>query len=81
MKARTLLFTTALATVTALALPSAQSGAPAQATASGYLTPPKVIADIMDATPLPSVQLSRDRTMMLLSYRTAMPSIENRFSF
>ena len=39
------------------------------------MTPPKVIADIMDATPLPSVQLSRDRTMMLLSYRTAMPSI------
>ena len=29
----------------------------------------------MDATPLPTVQLSRDRTMMLLSYRTSMPSI------
>ncbi len=75
MKMRTLLFTTALATVGALALPSAQSATQAQATASGYMMPPKAIADIMDATPLPSVQLSRDRTMMLLSYRTAMPSI------
>jgi len=50
--------------------PSAQSSAPA-----GYLTPPKVIADIMDAEPLPAVVLSPDRTTMLLLHRRAMPTI------
>src|SRR6185503_9651979 len=51
------------------ALPSAQSKP------SGYLTPPKVIADLMDAPPLPAVSLSPDRTVMLLSHRKSMPSI------
>ncbi|MGE5833919.1 MAG: hypothetical protein ACM4AI_05530, partial [Acidobacteriota bacterium] len=37
--------------------PSAQAPA-----TTAYLTPPKVIADIMDADPLPSVTLSPDRT-------------------
>lgn len=71
MNARIVLFITALATVAALALPSAQSAQPA----SGYLMPPKAIADIMDAEPLPGVQLSRNRATMLLSYRRSMPSI------
>jgi dipeptidyl aminopeptidase/acylaminoacyl peptidase len=69
MKARLVLFITVLATIAGLALPSAQSAK------SGYLTPPKVIADIMEAEPLPGVQLSRDRATMLLSYQTSMPSI------
>ena len=47
----------------------------AQAPASGYLTPPKVIADIMDAEPLPTVSLSPDRTIMLLAHRRSMPTI------
>ncbi len=51
--------------------PSAQMPAPA----SGYLTPPKVIADIMDAEPLPGVALSPDRKVMLLSHRRSMPTI------
>jgi dipeptidyl aminopeptidase/acylaminoacyl peptidase len=67
----TALFVTALAIAGALAFPSAQSRQP-----SGYLTPPKAIADIMNAEPLPGVALSRDRSMMLLSYRRSMPSIE-----
>jgi dipeptidyl aminopeptidase/acylaminoacyl peptidase len=50
--------------------PAAQSPA-----ASGYLTPPKVIADIMDAEPLPTVTVSPDRTMLLVAYRRSMPSI------
>jgi dipeptidyl aminopeptidase/acylaminoacyl peptidase len=53
------------------ASPSAQSPAPA----SGYLMPPKVIADIMDAAPLPAVSLSPDRSVMLLSHRRSMPTI------
>ena len=52
---------------------SAQAPAPAPAT--NYLTPPKVIADIMDAVPLPGVSLSPDRSMMLLSYRRSMAAI------
>jgi dipeptidyl aminopeptidase/acylaminoacyl peptidase len=43
--------------------------------ATRYLTPPKVIADIMDTEPLPAVSLSPDRTMMVLSYRRSMPTI------
>ena len=69
MNARVVVFISALTTVAALALPSAQSAKPA------YLTPPQVIADIMDAPPLPGVQLSPDRSTMLLSYRTSMPTI------
>jgi dipeptidyl aminopeptidase/acylaminoacyl peptidase len=52
--------------------------APAQAPSaapSGYLTPPKVISDIMDAEPLPGVSLSPDRKVMLLSHRRSMATI------
>jgi len=47
----------------------------AQSKPSAYLTPPKVIADLMDAEPLPGVSLSPDRTVMLLTHRKSMPSI------
>ena len=50
--------------------PSAQSTAP-----SGYLMPPKVIADIMDAEPLPGVSVSPDRTTLLLTHRRSMPTL------
>ena len=53
--------------------PSAQG--PAAASAPGYLTPPKVIADIMDAEPLPGVALSPDRKMMLLSHRRSIGAV------
>ncbi len=59
----------ALAFVFCLAL-SAQSPTPPV-----YLTPPKVISDIMDAEPLPGVSLSPNRQMMLLSHRRSMPTI------
>jgi dipeptidyl aminopeptidase/acylaminoacyl peptidase len=42
---------------------------------SGYQMPPRIIADIMDAAPLPGVALSPDRTSLLLSYRPSMPTI------
>ena len=42
---------------------------------SGYLTPPKVVVDILDAPPTPGVVLSPDhRTVALLS-RRSMPSV------
>ncbi len=50
--------------------PAAHSQAP-----SGYLTPPKVIADIMDAEPLPGVLLSPDRQTLLLTHRRSMPTL------
>ena len=46
----------------------------AQSVATGYLTPPKVVADIMDAEPLPAVTLSPDRRTMLLLHRRSMMS-------
>jgi dipeptidyl aminopeptidase/acylaminoacyl peptidase len=52
------------------AAPLAQS-----ATSSGYLMPPKVVADIMEAEPLPGVLLSPDRSTLVLTHRRAMPSI------
>jgi len=48
----------------------AQSSAP-----SGYLMPPKVIADIMDAEPLPGVLVSPDRSTLLLTHRRSMPTL------
>ncbi len=42
---------------------------------SGYLTPPKVIVDIMDAEPLPGVQVSPDRKTMLMTHRRSMPTL------
>jgi dipeptidyl aminopeptidase/acylaminoacyl peptidase len=51
-----------------LAAPTAQAP-------TGYLTPPKVIVDIMDAEPLPGVQLSPDRKTMLLTHRRSMPTL------
>jgi dipeptidyl aminopeptidase/acylaminoacyl peptidase len=54
----------------AIVAPAAQSTAP-----SGYLMPPKVIADIMDAEPLPGVSVSPDRTTLLLTHRRSMPTL------
>ena len=54
----------------AIAVPTAQRQTP-----SGYLTPPKVIVDIMDAEPLPGVALSPDRKTMLMTHRRSMPTL------
>ena len=47
----------------------------AQSKPSAYLTPPKVVADIMNAEPLPAVSVSPTRKAMLLTYRKSMPSL------
>ena len=62
-------FAFALVALTIVA-PAAQSTAP-----SGYLTPPKVITDIMDAEPLPGVVVSPDRKTLLLTHRRSMPTL------
>lgn len=61
--------TVALAALTVVAL-TAQSTA-----SSGYLTPPKLIMDIMDAEPLPGVLVSPDRKTLLLTHRKSMPTL------
>ena len=43
---------------------------------AGYLTPPKAIADIMNAAPLPTVSVSPAGDVIVLMSRHAMPSIE-----
>src|ERR1043165_5013727 len=45
------------------------------ATPSGYLTPPKVITDILDAPPTPGVIVAPDRRVVALLYRRSMPTI------
>jgi dipeptidyl aminopeptidase/acylaminoacyl peptidase len=42
---------------------------------STYLTPPRVIVDILDAPPIPAVSVSPSRTSMVVAERTSMPSI------
>jgi dipeptidyl aminopeptidase/acylaminoacyl peptidase len=60
-----------------LALTSAQQGQTKKQTApaAGYLTPPKVIVDILDAPPTPSVTVSPDRHSIALLSRRSMPTI------
>lgn len=41
----------------------------------GYLKPPQVVVDILDAPNLPAVQLSPDRTRMLIIERANLPTI------
>jgi dipeptidyl aminopeptidase/acylaminoacyl peptidase len=73
LRKRLFLFTAAFF----LALTSVQQGQTRKqpATASGYLTPPKVIVDILDAPPTPSVTVSPDRRTIALLSRHSMPAI------
>jgi dipeptidyl aminopeptidase/acylaminoacyl peptidase len=57
--------------VTALAVVSSER----PAGQSTYLTPPKVIVDILDAPPLPTVAESPTRTAVVFAERSSMPSI------
>jgi dipeptidyl aminopeptidase/acylaminoacyl peptidase len=73
MGMRKLAFTAALVIVAAAAL-FAQTRQQ-QATASGYLTPPKVIVDILDSAPTPTVIVSPDHRTLALLDRRSMPTI------
>ena len=59
------------------AVPALTAGLAAQSSpqAGGYRVPPKVIVDILDAAPTPSVVVSPDRQMIALLERKSMPSI------
>src|SRR6478736_7998258 len=54
------------------ALGLAQSPGPA---ASGYLLPPKVIVDMLDAPPPPTAEVSPARDVIALLERASMPTI------
>jgi dipeptidyl aminopeptidase/acylaminoacyl peptidase len=49
--------------------------APSQRAATGYLVPPKVIVDILDAAPPPTTELSPTRDVIAIIERTSMPPI------
>ncbi len=51
------------------------SGAQAAREASGYITPPKEIVDILDAEPLPTVVASPDRRTLAIFRRHPMPGV------
>ncbi len=53
----------------------AQAVKPAAAAEGGYQLPPKVIVDILDARPLPSVIVSPTRQQLALLDRPSMPTI------
>src|SRR5687767_13836366 len=61
---------TALLAFATIATVSAQSP-----TSSGYLTPPKAIADIMLAEPLPTAVIGPGRDVIALMSRSSMPPI------
>ena len=52
-----------------------RSRAVAAPAASGYLTPPKAIVDILDAPPPPTVELSGSGTAMAVLERASMPTM------
>jgi dipeptidyl aminopeptidase/acylaminoacyl peptidase len=58
--------------VSAVALRAQTQSQPA---ANGYLLPPKVIVDLLDAPPPPTAELSPARDVIVLLERTAMPTI------
>ena len=65
-----------LARLAALLLPALLLAAPAAAQdADGYQTPPAALAQLVDAPNTPAVDLSPDRSMMLLMERPGAPSI------
>ncbi len=67
----------ALAALAALVLiPSAfAQQRPQPAAEQGYLTPPKVIVDMLDAAPTPNVVVSADRRTIALLERRSLPTI------
>ena len=73
MRTRTLAFTVALI-LAAAALQFGQT-LPQDPNASRYLTPPRVIVDILDAPPTPGVIVSPDRHTIALLDRRSMPAI------
>ena len=44
-------------------------------TASTYLTPPKVVVDILDVPPIPAVIVSPDRRVLAIAERVSMPTM------
>ena len=73
MRVRKLAFAAALVLVAA-AVEFAQTRQPSQPPA-GYLTPPKVITDILDAPPTPGIIVAPDHRTVALIYRRSMPTI------
>ena len=58
-----------------LTVVTAPLGAQAPAASAGYQVPPKVIVDILDAAPTPSLVLASDGHLIALLERKSMPAL------
>jgi dipeptidyl aminopeptidase/acylaminoacyl peptidase len=67
-------FTVACGSIWVAAQSPAQQTSPSSA-ASGYLLPPKVIVDILDAPPPPTLEVSPARDVVAILERSSMPTI------
>ena len=65
----------ALALVLLISLPSVMYSQSVKNSQPVYLTPPKVIVDMLDAPPTPGVSVSPDRRSVALLHRKSMPTI------
>jgi dipeptidyl aminopeptidase/acylaminoacyl peptidase len=65
----------ALAFAVSLLATAGLAAQPATTPASGYLTPPKAIVDILDAEPLPTVVVSPNHDVLAIVPRRSMPPI------
>ena len=70
LRSKMSLFAAAVLVLSALVALQAQTGP-----TSGYLTPPKVIVDILDASPTPSVVVDPSRRMIAIVERKSMPTV------
>jgi dipeptidyl aminopeptidase/acylaminoacyl peptidase len=64
-----------LIAVASLVIAATSLNAQAQAPASGYLLPPKVIVDMLDAPPPPTAEVSPARDVIAMLERASMPTI------
>src|SRR5712691_5569542 len=75
MRIRTFALLATLALLPALPYAQTQKQSAATPTATGYLMPPKVIVDMLDAPATPGVVVSQDHRTIALLERRSMPTI------
>ena len=68
-------FTRAAVALASLVVVTAGLGAQSSPSSTGYQLPPKVIVDILDAAPTPTVTIAPNRQVVALLERRSMPSI------
>ncbi len=75
MRKRSFAFVAALFIASAFMQSGVQQAQSPAKSASGYLTPPKVIVDMLDAPPTPGISIAPDRRTVALLARRSMPTL------